>query len=171
MFIPKSLTPFVVVGLLAGCSSDGSRHQMFALKNKPAPDFELAALDGGRVRLSEFRGKPVLLAFFGCGCPPCRAEAPHLSALQEKHAADGLVVLAVNQWDESKEEVTKFVAQRKLQQRVLLNGGAVGTDLYHVEGVPTCFWIDRSGVVIDSLVDFDGPGPLERKTKELIARR
>lgn len=161
----------VALSIVLGCTSDGGRRKSFPLKNKPAPDFELTALDGGRVRLSELRGKPVVLAFFGCGCPPCRIEAPHLSELQQKYAKEGLVVLSINQWDESKEEVAKFVADKKLKHRVLLNGGSVGADLYHIEGVPTCFWIDRSGVVVDALMDFEGPGVLDKKTKETLARR
>ena len=55
------------MGMLAGCSTKGGRQQVSKLENKLAPDFELTALDGGRVKLSELRGKPVLLAFFAYG--------------------------------------------------------------------------------------------------------
>lgn len=160
----------ITISIILGCSSDGSRRSS-PLKNKPAPDFELTALDGTRVRLSELRGKPVVLAFFGCGCPPCRVEAPHLSELQQKYAKEGLIVLSINQWDESREEVAKFVAEKKLTHRVLLNGGSVGAELYRIEGVPTCFWVDRSGMVVDSLLDFEGPGVLDQKTKATLARK
>jgi len=68
----------ITLSIVLGCSSDGSRRPASPLKNKPAPDFELSALDGGRVRLSELRGKPVLLAFFGCGCPPCQIGRAHV---------------------------------------------------------------------------------------------
>ena len=50
--------------VLAGCADAAGRRFASQLKNKPAPDFELTALDGAKVKLSEFRGKPVLLAFF-----------------------------------------------------------------------------------------------------------
>ncbi len=52
---------------LPGCVAMREHRMMSRFKNKPAPDFELAALDGGKVRLSSFRGKPVVLAFFGYG--------------------------------------------------------------------------------------------------------
>jgi cytochrome oxidase Cu insertion factor (SCO1/SenC/PrrC family) len=60
---------FVVSGVLAaaGCADAAGRRFASQLKNKPAPEFELTALDGGKVRLSDYRGKPVVLAFFAFG--------------------------------------------------------------------------------------------------------
>jgi cytochrome oxidase Cu insertion factor (SCO1/SenC/PrrC family) len=52
---------------LAGCADAGGRRFAAQVKNRPAPDFELTALDGARVRLSDHRGKPVVLAFFAFG--------------------------------------------------------------------------------------------------------
>lgn len=53
--------------VLAGCAGTDSRQFVSQVKNKPAPDFELIALDGAKVRLSDQRGKPVLVAFFAYG--------------------------------------------------------------------------------------------------------
>lgn len=80
-------------------------------------------------------------------------------------------MLAVNHWDEDKETLAKFVAEGKLQQRVLLNGNSVGRELYEVTAVPTSFWINRAGVIVDSHVEFEGPGVLDQKTRKLIAGR
>jgi len=52
---------------LAGCAGAAERRFVAQVKNKPAPDFELTALDGAKVRLSDQRGKPVLVAFFADG--------------------------------------------------------------------------------------------------------
>jgi len=52
---------------LTGCAGDAQRQFVTGVKNKPAPDFELTALDGTKVRLSDQRGKPVLVAFFAYG--------------------------------------------------------------------------------------------------------
>lgn len=54
----------LIIIAFAGCIAPAGRAFDFPLKNKPAPDFELTALDGSKVKLSDYRGKPVVLAFF-----------------------------------------------------------------------------------------------------------
>ena len=78
-------------------------------------------------------------------------------------------MLAVNHWDEEKETLVKFVADNKLQQRILMNGSSVGKVLYEIPGVPSSFWINREGVIVDSHIDFDGPEVLDQKTRKLLA--
>ena len=65
-----------------------------------APEIDLPTLAGGRVKLSELRGKPVVVTFWGTWCPPCRDEFPELVARQKKYRDSGLVILAVNQRDQ-----------------------------------------------------------------------
>lgn len=148
-----------------------SRARWFStpVSKKPAPDFELTALDGGKVRLSEYRGKPVVLQFFAFGCAPCRAEAPHISYLAEQHRSDGLVVLAVNAWDEPKEILQQYIEQNNFRQRVLLNGAEVFERYDIPRGtVPTVFWIDRGGMIVDTIVGGTNPSNLRRNTTDLI---
>lgn len=97
-------------------------------------------------------------------------EAPHLSELVRKYADDGLVVLAVNAWDEDEQLVREFVQEQKLTQRVLLNGREVAYDRYRVPGVPTLLWIDGASVVTDIEIGFAGAESLESKTKRLLSR-
>ncbi len=61
----------------------------------PAPDFQLASLDGTTVKLSDFRGKAVLLNFWATWCPPCKVEMPWFADLQTQYGKDGLVILGV----------------------------------------------------------------------------
>jgi len=136
-------------------------------RGKPAPDFELKALDGDVVQLSDYRGKPVLLAFWGYGCASCHAEAPHLSQLAEEHAKEGLGVLAVNAWNDDPAVVKKFVKRGRLKQRVLLEGEAVA-QAYGALSVPTTLWIDRNGVVVDTESGFDAAS-LAAKTERLVS--
>lgn len=94
-----------------------------------------------------------------------------MSALAEKYAKDGLVVLAVNAWDEPKNKIADFVKKNALKQKVLLNGGGVFRKTYKLKAIPTVFWIDAQGIIVDTDADFNGPGPLERKTARLVERR
>ena len=142
----------------------GYHHKMVGT---PAPDFELNDLDGSKVRLSDYRGRPVLLSFWAVGCPPCQLEAPQLSQFAELYAKDGLGVLAVNVWDEPPREVARFVEEQKLKQRVLLYGQEVEAR-YAAPAVPTLFWIDRTGVIMDVEVGYGGVKELVRKTKHLV---
>jgi hypothetical protein len=80
------------------------------------------------------------------------------------------VVLAVNIWDEEKELVSAFAKEKKLQHRILLDGGNVAKEAYRLQGIPVVYWIDRSGLIVDTHFDFDGPGPLQKKTKRLLKR-
>ncbi|AKU91549.1 Thiol:disulfide interchange protein [Vulgatibacter incomptus] len=88
----------------------------------PAPDFTLRTLSGDRVKLSDYRGKVVLLSFWATWCGPCKQELPVLQALLDKHGKDGLAVLAVNIDDpKTAAEVRRFVADRKLSMPVPLD--------------------------------------------------
>jgi cytochrome c biogenesis protein CcmG/thiol:disulfide interchange protein DsbE len=95
-------------------------------------------------------------------------EAPHLSEFVDKYAKEGLVILAVNAWDEDKNEVKKFAEKNKLKQRILLNGRSVAYKRYKVPGIPTAVWIDRAGVVRGTDVGFEDPQAFDEKTRQLL---
>lgn len=111
----------------------------------PAPDFTLRDAAGQTVRLSDLRGKVVLLGFSASWCPPCRAEAPRLEALYRKYRDQGLVVLSLN--SEKNHEAAIDFARKSFTFPLLLDAGELYTR-YGVHGVPCTFLIDRSGKVI-----------------------
>ncbi len=113
-----------------------------------APDFVLQEQGTGRlVRLSDFRGKTVVLNFWATWCPPCIAEMPELQALHASRAAAGdLVVLAVDV-EEPGSVVGEFVQQRGLTMPVLLDRTGAVKRHYGLPGMPGTFFIDRDGVV------------------------
>ena len=81
------------------------------------------------------------------------------------------MVLAVNAWDEDKDILTSYVTENKLKQRVLLNGSEVVTRFgVPDQRVPTLFWIDRGGVIVDVQVGSGGPEVLATKTKALLSK-
>lgn len=90
-----------------------------------------------------------------------------MNRLAEQHKENGLVVLAVNIWDESKKRVAEFAEKKNAKMPMLLSGSKVATQ-YRLLGVPTCLWVDPGGLVVDVQVGFYGPEPLEQKTRRLL---
>jgi hypothetical protein len=79
-------------------------------------------------------------------------------------------VLGVNAWDEPKPDVADFAKENKLKQRILLDGSAAGSR-YKIMGVPTVFWINPEGEIVDAEVGFDSPESLAEKTRRLLAMK
>jgi cytochrome c biogenesis protein CcmG, thiol:disulfide interchange protein DsbE len=112
----------------------------------PAPDFGLTNLDGQDVRLSDLRGRVVLINFWATWCGPCRIEMPHFEKKHQALESQGLTVLAVN-LDEAASDVSAFADELSLTFPILLDpGGAVNT-LYRVRGYPTTFFVNRDGMI------------------------
>ncbi len=125
-----------------------------------APDFELTALTGETIRLSQFRGQPVLLTFGASWCPDCRIEAPLLEELHRSHP--GLVILLVDS-RESPSVVQRYANEMGMTHLVLLDQDGAVNDLYQIFAIPTELFIDADGVIRAKLV--------ERVTPELLAEK
>jgi cytochrome c biogenesis protein CcmG/thiol:disulfide interchange protein DsbE len=118
-----------------------------AAVGKPAPDFALPDLAGKTVRLSQYRGTPVVLTFFASWCHPCEEELPALEQLQREY--DGKVaVLAVN-YQDLERDTRQFVADHGVTYPALIedNSSNPVAARYGVHGPPITFFIDRNGVV------------------------
>ena len=127
-----------------------------------APDFTLAKLDGEWFKLSDFRGKVVMLNFWGTWCPPCRKEIPDFIKLMEKYNKDGLEIVGVTLTSGSAEKIQKFVDKNKMNYTILTDidqnetqavtaryGNATGQQ---ISGIPTTFIIDRDGYIVNRYV-------------------
>jgi thiol-disulfide isomerase/thioredoxin len=131
---------------------------------KAAPDFMLKDLSQKKVKLTDFKGKVVVLNFFATWCPPCRAEIPELNKLYRLHKEKGLVVLGVSlDMDLPPQGVTTFVKDMKINYPVLM-GTADLAEKYQVNGVPTTILINREGKAQNR---YDGLVPASRFEKDL----
>ncbi len=116
------------------------------VRARPAPDFTLAALSGPPVRLSELRGKAVIINFWASWCPPCREEARAFEAAWKAQEGNGVVFLGVNLWD-ADADARNFVAQFGVTYPTLLDANGALAIEYGVTGIPETFGIDASGVM------------------------
>ncbi|MBM2827217.1 MAG: cytochrome biosis protein [Dehalococcoidia bacterium] len=163
------MLPIALIGLAlltaacaeAGASSGGAGDGLaegIRIGSK-APDFALSDLDGKEVRLSDFRGRPVMLNFWATWCGPCRVEMPHMQEAQrELGEKTGFVVLAVNLGEDAK-TARRFLEENGFEFTAVLDrDSSVARDRYKIIGLPTSFFIDREGVIRDIQV-----GPLATK--------
>ena len=114
---------------------------------RPAPDFELIGPDGKPGKLSDYRGKAVVLNFWATWCTPCKIEMPHLA---RSHTAfqDKLTVLAVSS-EEQQATVQAFLGQNPLPFPILLDQTGDVSRQYRVRGLPTTFFIGPDGMVLE----------------------
>jgi peroxiredoxin len=132
-----------------GPAADGG---LFALRNlalgKAAPDIEGDDLDGKKFKLSDYRGKVVVLIFCGHWCGPCRQMNPRKQNLVKRHADKPFALLEVNS-DDDREAVKRTVAKEKLTWRCWFDGGREGpiARRWHVRQWPTIFVLDAAGVI------------------------
>lgn len=113
-------------------------------KGELAPDFELTTIDGEPVKLSDYKGKRVMLNFWATWCPPCRAEMPDMQKFQENKDVQ---VLAVNlfETETNQDNVQKFIDELNLTLITPLDEISTVSNEYHIMAYPTTYMIDSNG--------------------------
>jgi peroxiredoxin len=139
---------FVLGLILCPAHAADKDAQTLTLMDKPfpAPDFTLQGEDGKTYRLSDYRGKVVVLNFWASWCPPCRYEMPSMERAHQKLRGQDIVLLAVNV-GESADKVFEFTGQYPVTFPLPLDLDGTVIAKYPVIGLPTTFVIDPRGVV------------------------
>jgi peroxiredoxin len=117
-----------------------------SLIGRNAPDFELETFAGGKVRLSDLRGKVTFLNFWAVYCAPCRIEMPVFQALIDGKIEGEGQVLTVNRGDRP-EQVRQFFADIKVNLPTAMDTKITVNDLYRVVNLPITYIIDKEGVI------------------------
>jgi peroxiredoxin len=144
----------------AGCS----RHEekpVQAVEGSIAPDFTLKDLGGKEVRLSDLRGKIVVLNFWATWCPPCREEIPSMMHLNQVMAGKQFQMLAVSQDEDGKEAIEAYFRKSSNNLPALIDADQKIGKRYGLTGVPETFVIDKKGVILKKVVgalDWSNPG-------------
>lgn len=137
-----------------------------------APDFQLPGLDGRPTRLSDLRGKVVVLNFWATWCPECVIEIPSLNAFADAYRGQDVAILAVSV-DKSEEAVREFLVNNAMRFTVLLDReGEVFVGKYTTRALPSTVLIDRSGriaVRLPGQQDFRSRG-FDQRVRELLER-
>jgi peroxiredoxin len=137
-----------------------------------APDFTAFATDGKKVKLSQFRGKVVILDFWASWCGPCLLSMPGLEKVYQQVKDKGVVVLSLNTWDQKPDFLTwvkknsgtkyhfNFVRDPAEGGHDAIRKASIAKRLYKVPGIPTMYIIDRKGAITGSFVGSGNEGEL-----------
>jgi len=123
-----------------------------AVKGAIAPDFELKNMAGENIRLSDYRGKVVVLNFWATWCPPCKKEMPSMERLYQVFSGSDFVMLAVNSEKNGYKNVERFQKNKNYSFPVLLDSDAAVQKTYRVSAFPETFIIDKKGVIVEKVI-------------------
>lgn len=113
----------------------------------PAPDFELKDIDGSIHKLTDYRGKVVIVNFWATWCPPCRFELPSMERLWQKTKDRGVMMLAINLGEDA-DTIFTFTSDYPVSFPLLLDPDSSVTKEYSVLGIPTSYVINPQGQII-----------------------
>jgi len=152
-------------------AADNSTVAQSVLQGKPAPAFTLTDLEGRKVSLSDFKGHPLVVNFWGTYCAPCKLEMPWLEEFSQKYASDGLKVVGVTYDAEvGKETISKDAQKLGVTYPILLSDSKAEKDyLNDSEVLPMSFYVDRGGKVIEVTAGLGPKDELEAMVKKTIA--
>lgn len=137
---------------------------------EPAPDFDLATTDGGRVSLAGLRGRVAYVDFWASWCAPCRRSFPWMGTLQQRHGGSGLQVVAINV-DARVEDARRFLAAVPAAFTVALDAAGTTPRAYAIRAMPTSVLVGRDGTVLHVHAGFRDAdvGDLETRVRAALA--
>lgn len=128
-----------------------------------SPAFELPTLHGGKIRLSDYRGKVVFINFWATWCATCEVEMPSMQKLYDRFKGKGFEMLTISV-DKDPEKIPEFMQKYNLNFPVLLDPEEeIAKKVYKTTGVPETFIVDQQGIIRHKAV-----GPRDWATDEII---
>ena len=139
-----------------------------AQEAQKAPPLALKDIRGRTVRLSDYKGRVVLLNFWATWCPPCRAEMPDLVKMQREYAKQGLQVVGVTYPPETVSRVRRFARRLGVNYPIALGTKETKSLFARTDTLPVTVVIDRDGNIRDTIEGIMLPEEFEQKVKPLL---
>lgn len=135
-----------------------------------APQLEARDINGRTVRLSDYKGKVVVINFWATWCPPCRAEMPDLVRLQREHGKDGLQIIGITYPPEQRARVRRFARNLKVNYPIILGTREMKARFSSEETLPLTVVINRDGKVSDIISGILLRQEIDEKIKPLLMK-
>jgi thiol-disulfide isomerase/thioredoxin len=140
------------------------------MRGKQAPAFALTSLDGKKVSLADYKGRPVLVNFWATWCGPCKIEMPWFEEFRKQYAAQGFEVLGLtDDADAGKDAIAKVAQKAGVTYPILLTDGKVQDSYGGLDVLPMSFYVDRNGVIVEQTAGLGSKDQIEANIKKIVA--
>jgi cytochrome c biogenesis protein CcmG/thiol:disulfide interchange protein DsbE len=161
-FATSVLISLAVVGVLAAMPP------RFASAGEAAPEFTLHTVDGKSYRMSELKGRPVIVDFWATWCAPCKSSMPHLSAIQSRYRNRGLVVIGLSTDDDDARAVRRFADRLGVTFSLAVEDDRVLDAFGPIRGLPTTVYISRHGEIVRRVTGYIDAETMDSYAQELL---
>lgn len=134
-------------------------------------DFTLKDLAGKDVRLSDFKGKVVILDFWATWCGPCRMEVPHFKELHKQYKSKGVAIVGIALDQQGAKVVAPFIEKNQIEYVTLIGTPDVVSRYGNIRGIPTTFIIDQKGKIVTSFTGYRSKDVFEAEIVKLIGTK
>lgn len=165
-FVLYALILSAVVLTMTGCNKKKEEVSgvVEVRENKPVPEITVNSLTNVPLKLSELKGKVVLLNFWATWCPPCREEIPSMVKLNSAMAGKPFQMVAISIDEGGVPDIEAFFKESGYSLPAFTDPGGVAVKAYGITGVPESFVIDKNGILVKKVI-----GPLAWNSPETIA--
>ncbi len=126
--------------------------KVIKLDDDKAPDFSLKSVDGKMVKLSDYKGKVVIIDFWATWCGPCRKGIPDIISIQNDYKNDVVIIGISLDGEKTLKDVPGFVKDYGINYPIVYGDEKVVAAYGGIEGIPTAFVVDKKGNVVDKHV-------------------
>lgn len=131
-------------------------------------NIELTSTEGNKIKLSDYRGKAVILDFWATWCPPCRKGIPDLISLKNDFKGKNVEIIGISMDQETKPDVVPFIKQYGINYPVVYYDPTVLSSFGNIESIPTTYIIDKDGKIISSYVGLTDKANLKKDVKKAL---